>query len=111
MEEEFIKQKKLETINKLLKFAILFFSAPIFVLLNLYLFEYSLIVILLFLLIFGPILILYGDYREKREKKELKLGICIFCGQKLSFNKKICLNCFQDYDSIKLNQMWPWYTG
>ena len=111
MEEEIIKLKILETINKLLKFAFLFFSAPIFLLLILYFFNYSFMVLLLLLLIFGPILILYGDYLEKREKTERKVGICIVCGKKIGINKKLCLNCFKDYDLVKWNQLWSWYTG
>jgi len=109
---ETIKQQISEIISKLFKFSILFLSAPLIVLSIFYLaVNHSFIVVLLLLVIFGPILILAGDFLESRQKTERKVGICIVCGKKLNINKTLCLNCFKDYDLVKWNQLWPWYTG
>ncbi len=94
--------------NKLLRLVILY--SFIFLILYLALI-FGPIVLLLLLLIFGLIMFLCGDFLESRQKTEIKVGICIVCGKKLSVNKKLCLNCFKDYDLVKWNQLWPWYTG
>ncbi len=94
--------------NKLLRLVILY--SFIFLILYLALI-FGPIVLLLLLLIFGLIMVLCGDFLESRQKTEIKVGICIVCGKKLSVNKKLCLNCFKDYDLVKWNQLWPWYTG
>ena len=67
--------------------------------------NHSFMVVLLLLVIFGPTLILAGDFLESRQKTERKVGICIICGKKLSITKNLCLNCLKDYDVIKLNQI------
>ena len=103
---ETIKQQIVKRISKLFKFSILFLSAPLIVLSIFYLaVNHSFMVVLLLLVIFGPTLILAGDFLESRQKTERKVGICIICGKKLSITKNLCLNCLKDYDVIKLNQI------
>ncbi len=102
------KLQRLETTNELLRLVIL--CSIIFLILYLTLI-FGPIMLLILLLISGLIMALCGDFLESRQKTERKEGICIICGKKLSINKKLCLNCFKDYDLVKWNQLWPWYTG
>lgn len=100
------KLKRFESTNKLLRIVILF--SFIFVILYLVLI-FSPLVLFLLLMILGPILAFWGDFQEAKGIKAKKVGYCIICGQKIRIDKKLCPNCFKEYDLIKWNQYYQFF--